>query len=131
MSSLSHLEAWPVETVSAALIKGDCVVESLGDTSRQFPVASVTKLVSAYAVLLAVEEGAVELIRQRVLRDRRFDTCSPMLRGGLDSRQLQRPVGQRRIYSSAGYEWAAQVVEEATGMAFSDYLSEGCASRWE
>ncbi|WP_049147681.1 serine hydrolase domain-containing protein [Corynebacterium striatum] len=126
MSSLSHLEAWPVETVSAALIKGDCIVESLGDTSRQFPVASVTKLVSAYAVLLAVEEGAVELDQAAGPEGSTLRHLLSHASGvAFDSRQLQRPVGQRRIYSSAGYEWAAQVVEEATGMAFPDYLSEG------
>ena len=34
-------------------------------------------------------------------------------------------MGERRIYSSAGYEWAADTVAEATGMDFAEYLCEG------
>ena len=34
-------------------------------------------------------------------------------------------MGDRRIYSSAGYEWAAEIVADATGMDFPDYLKEG------
>ena len=60
MSELQQLSQWPVDTVAGALIHSGEVIDTVGDTSRQFPVASVTKLVSAYAVLLAVEEGAVE-----------------------------------------------------------------------
>lgn len=42
-----------------------------------------------------------------------------------DSREPQKPVGERRIYSSAGYEWAADTVADATGMDFAEYLREG------
>ena len=126
MSALSSLESWPVDTVAAALVHRGEVVEQVGDASRCFPVASVTKLVAAYAVMLAVEEGAVELDQPAgpegsTLRHLLAHTSGV----GFDTREPQKPVGQRRIYSSAGYEWAAEEVERATEIAFPDYLAEG------
>ncbi|WP_306507253.1 serine hydrolase [Corynebacterium sp.] len=126
MSALSSLESWPVDTVAGALVHCGEVVEQVGDASRCFPVASVTKLVAAYAVMLAVEEGAVELDQPAgpegsTLRHLLAHTSGV----GFDTREPQKPVGQRRIYSSAGYEWAAEEVERATEIAFPDYLAEG------
>ena len=99
---------------------------STGDEDRVFELASVTKLLSAYAVLLAVEEGAFEF-------DDALGPDGSTVRHllahasgvGFDSREPQKPVGERRIYSSAGYEWLAEHVEETTGIAFGDYALEG------
>jgi len=49
---------WPVDHVAAAVLT-DAVVTA-GDTDRVFRLASVTKLLTAYATLIAVEEGAVD-----------------------------------------------------------------------
>ena len=52
---------WPVDHVAATVVSADGdVLADAGDTAREFPLASVTKLLSAYAVLVAVEEGAVD-----------------------------------------------------------------------
>ncbi|MCQ4611809.1 serine hydrolase [Corynebacterium sp. CCUG 51687] len=119
-----HLASWPVKHCAAALVGTHG--ETYGDQHRVFELASVTKLLAAYGVLLAVEEGAFDL-----------DTaCGPdgstvrhLLSHasgvGFDSRRLQKPVGERRIYSSAGYEILADFVEETTGIAFPEYLREG------
>ena len=61
MSEFSQISQWPADTVAGALLHRGEVIETVGDTAREFPVASVTKLVAAYGVMLAVEEGAVEL----------------------------------------------------------------------
>ncbi|MES7363265.1 serine hydrolase, partial [Cutibacterium acnes] len=61
MSEFSQISQWPADTVAGALLHRGEVQETVGDTAREFPVASVTKLVVAYGVMLAVEEGAVEL----------------------------------------------------------------------
>lgn len=133
MSAFSQIADWPVDNVAAVLLHREdatsgevTVVDSLGDAARRFSVASVTKPVVAYAVMLAVEEGAVEL-------DQPAGPAGSTLRHLLahasgvafDSRELQKPVGQRRIYSSAGYDWAAETVADAVEMSFADYLSEG------
>lgn len=125
MNNAFHsIENFPVGNVAASLVRRD-EVHTLGDTSRVFPAASVTKPVVAYGVMVAVEEGAVEL-------DQPAGPAGSTLRHllahasgvGFDSREPEKPVGERRIYSSAGYEWAAEVVEQATGIAFPEYLRE-------
>lgn len=115
---------FPADNVAAALISGAQEV-TLGDCDRVFPVASVTKLVVAYGVMVAVEEGAVEL-------DQLAGPEGSMLRHllahasgvGFDTRVVEKPVGSRRIYSSAGYEWAAEIVGRATGIDFPEYLRQ-------
>lgn len=57
---LESTSEWPVDNVAAAAITPEGV-ETVGDTSRVFALASVSKLVTAYAVLLAAEEGAFDL----------------------------------------------------------------------
>ena len=125
VSALAALAEWPVEHVSAALVSTDGVIDRFGDQDRVYPLASVTKLLVAQAVLIAVEEGAVEL----------EDAAGPpgasvahllAHASGLafDTREVQAPVGEQRIYSSAGFEVLAEVVESATGFVFGDYLRE-------
>ena len=126
MSEFSQISQWPADTVAGALLYRGEVIETVGDTAREFPVASITKLVAAYAVMMAVEEGAVELQQPA---DPEGSTLEHLLAHAsgisFDSREPQKPVGERRIYSSAGYEWAADIVAEATGMDFAEYLREG------
>lgn len=125
MNPLAPLADWPVDHVAAALITPTGVAETFGDTGRVFPLASVTKLLVARAVLVAVEEGAVEL----------DDPAGPpgatvahllAHASGLDfaEREAVAEPGTARIYSSAGYEVLAETVEDATGFAFADYLRE-------
>src|SRR6478735_8528427 len=62
MQSLAMIENWPVPTAAAAVVRADGTVAGThGPTDRRFPLASVTKPLAAYAVLVAYEEGAVEL----------------------------------------------------------------------
>ena len=126
MSEFSQISQWPAETVAGALLHQGEVTETVGDTAREFPVASVTKLVAAYGVMLAVEEGAVELEQSAGPEGSTLEHLLAHASGiSFDSREPQKPLGERRIYSSAGYEWAADTVAEATGMDFAEYLREG------
>ena len=63
--SLSALDEWPVAVVSAAVMVDTGterrVVARHGDRDRVQELASVTKLLVAFAALVAVEEGAIEL----------------------------------------------------------------------
>lgn len=124
MSALKQVRLWPVKNASAAVI-ADGEVEKTGDTNRIFRLASVTKPVAAWGFLVAVEEGVFEL-----------DT--PIGPGGATVRHLlahasgvpmgswepERALGERRIYSSAGFEILAEAVEKEAGMWFSEYLKQ-------
>lgn len=124
MDFSAHFSGWPVENVSAALVGP--TEASLGDEGRIYELKSVTKLISAYSFLMAVEEGAFTL----------DDACGPpgstvrhLLAHasgvGFDTREPQKPVGQRRIYSSAGFEVLADFLEESTGMGLAEYARLG------
>lgn len=54
------VDTWPVDNVASAVISGDRLVTA-GDCTRVFELASVTKLLSAYGFLIAMEEGVFEL----------------------------------------------------------------------
>lgn len=130
MDALAQIDDWPVETVGAAVVlSGRGIVASRGAIDHVFPLASVTKLLTAQAVLLAVEEGVLEL----------DDAAGPpgaTLRhllahaSGLsfDGDQIHGKVGQRRIYSNGGYALLGQLVAERSGFSFADYFAEGVAA---
>ena len=122
---LSEVAAWGTPFAAAAVVRGGQTVAATGDTAHAVRVASITKLLAAWAVLVAVEEGAVALddpVGQPGC------TLGLLLchAGGYDfdtPRVLVAPA-TRRIYSNTGYELAAAHVEDATGFAFADYLAE-------
>jgi CubicO group peptidase (beta-lactamase class C family) len=116
---------WPVPNVAAAVVGRDGVLAAVGDQDRVFRLASVTKLLTAYATLIAVEEGAVD-----------WDT--PAGPPGATVRHLaahaaglaftgdavQAAPGTRRIYSNTGFEVLAATISDAAGMPFAEYLSQ-------
>ena len=125
-----HLRDWPADNVAAALIApGAADADSAftyGDQDRVFELASVTKLLSAYAFLMAVEEGVFELDTPCGPEGSTVRHLLAHASGvGFDTREPQKPVGERRIYSSAGYEILAEHLEAETGMTFTDYAAQG------
>ncbi|MFW0792776.1 serine hydrolase domain-containing protein [Gordonia sp. CPCC 205515] len=125
MSTLDALADWPVENVSAALITTTGVADEFGDPGRVYELASVTKLLVAQAVLVAVEEGAVELDAAAGPPGATVEHLLAHASGlAFDSREAAAPVGTQRIYSSAGFEVLAESVEAASGIAFAEYLRQ-------
>ncbi|MCK7636561.1 serine hydrolase domain-containing protein [Corynebacterium pygosceleis] len=122
---LDSLGDWPVERVSAAVIDGGSV-RTVGDSGRPHALASVTKLLSAWGVLMAVEEGIFELDSEVGPRGATVRQLLSHAGGvGFASREPERDPGTRRIYSSAGFDVLADVVAEESGMGFPEYLREG------
>ena len=116
---------WPVGRAAVGVATVERAETMCGDATEVFPLASVTKLFTAYAVLVAVEEGTVGLddpagpAGSTVRHLLAHASGLPPEAGGPVSR-----VGTRRIYSNAGYEPLGSVVEERSGMAFGSYLGE-------
>jgi CubicO group peptidase (beta-lactamase class C family) len=117
---------WPVDHVGAALVRADgSEAVTVGDTDREFRIASVTKLLTAYAVLVAVEEGAVEWDEPAgpdgsTVRHLAAHASGLSFSDGV----VQAQPGARRIYSNAGFEVLAETVETNAGMPFAQYLTE-------
>ena len=130
MRALSLVDAWPVGSVAAAVVLADGTRAGRhGDAGAVLRLASVTKLLSAYAVLIAVEEGALELAEPAGPPG---STVAHLLAhaSGLaaDQPRAIAPPGARRIYSNAGFDALAAHLAGRTGIDFADYLAEAVLS---
>ena len=124
--ALAQLDGWPVENAAAAVIAADGrVLASHGDSDRPYRLASVTKPLTAYAVLVAVEEGVFELdtpagpegstVRHLLAHASGLDVTEDRVRAA---------PGARRIYSNRGFDVLADAVATHSGIAFPTYLHE-------
>jgi CubicO group peptidase (beta-lactamase class C family) len=122
---LDAVVRWPVGRVGAAVVAADgSVVEQIGDVAHPFRLASISKVVAGWAVMVAVEEGVVSLE-------------DPVGQPGCTVRHLLAHAGgypfdgstpvsapqRRRIYSNTGIEIAAAAVAAAAGMGFDEYAA--------
>jgi CubicO group peptidase (beta-lactamase class C family) len=123
---LESVGRWPGAHEAAGWRRADGARATAGDADRQFPLASVTKLLSATAVLVAVQEGIVEL----------DDPAGPpgstvrlllCHASGLpfDGDEPIAPPGQRRIYGNGAYEQLGALVAQRAASPFADYVQEG------
>jgi CubicO group peptidase (beta-lactamase class C family) len=120
MQALRQVEAWECDHVAVGIIGR---VEAMhGDVDRDFAWASVTKIATAVAVLVAAEEGVVDLdepagppgstVRHLLAHASGlpFDEGTPIAK-----------PGTRRIYSNAGFAALAAHVEARSEMLFAAY----------
>ncbi|MCZ7630332.1 MAG: beta-lactamase family protein [Microthrixaceae bacterium] len=124
-NALRSIDDWNARFSTAVVSSGTGILATHGDTHKVVRVASLTKLVTAWTVLIAVEEGAVSL----------SDPLGPpgatvahllCHAGGWDfdtTTVLARP-GTKRIYSNTGYGALATHVGSATSIRFTDYMAE-------
>ncbi|MEW1636780.1 serine hydrolase domain-containing protein [Streptomyces sp. NPDC093801] len=126
MESLRTIEDWPVPAAAAAVVRADgSLAGSHGPVDRRFPLASVTKPLAAYAVLVAYEEGAVELDEPAGPEGSTVRHLLAHTSGlAFDEHRATAPPGQRRLYSNAGFEVLGDHLAKATGIPFADYLRE-------
>ncbi len=121
MEALRQVDGWPSGHAAVGVAGARQAVH--GDTDRVFPWASVTKLASAVAFLVAAEEGTVELDEPAgppgatVRHLLAHASGLPFERGA----PIARP-GERRIYSNYGFELLAELVAERAGMGFPEYF---------
>jgi CubicO group peptidase (beta-lactamase class C family) len=128
VGALDVVAGWPVDHVAAGTVDEHGLRTVAGEHDRPFDLASVTKVLTATAVLVAVEEETVAL----------DDPAGPP---GSTVRHLlahasglpfegSTPVAapeKRRIYSNAGFELLGEIVAERSGIDFASYLDEAVA----
>jgi CubicO group peptidase (beta-lactamase class C family) len=128
---LAAVEQWPVGSAAAGVVRitsDGTVVEAArtGDADTVFAWASVTKLLVAMAVLVAVEEGTLALDDPAGPPGSTVRHLLSHASGlGPDSDRPLTAPGRRRIYSNIGYEILADTVSQSSGMPFTDYLGTG------
>ena len=125
MRALHLVLDWPVEHVTAAVVRPGHDIDTIGDTEHVFRLASLSKPIAAWAVLVGVEEGVITLehpIGQPGCTLRHLLSHA----GGyaFDGDTPIAPPAQRRTYSNTGYELACAALEEASGIPFATYLRE-------
>ena len=123
MDALRQIEEWGAENAAAAVVSREGVVAEHGDPGHVFRWASVTKLATALAALVAAEEGTVELDEPAgppgsTVRHLLAHASGLPFEGDTP---LSNP-GERRIYSNTGFEVLGGHLAERTEMLFRDYL---------
>lgn len=101
------------------------VAATYGDIDQTFPLASVTKLLTACAAHIAHEEGSLNL--DEVVTPAQATLADLLAHAaGLapDGSQIS-PPHRRRIYSNGGYELIGSLLESAAEMSTSEYLQAG------
>ena len=61
MNALRAIDEWGARTVAAGVTRADAELDAYGPRDASLPWASVTKLLTGVAVLVAIEEGTVDL----------------------------------------------------------------------
>lgn len=128
-AALAEVDRWEAEFAVALASGPEGPLGTHGDIHRVLPVASLTKLATAWAALVAVEEGAVGLEDPVGPPGSTFAHLLSHAGGwAFDSEQVLTAPATRRIYSNAGYEAVASHITERSGIPFADYLREAVLS---
>ncbi|MBW3578240.1 MAG: beta-lactamase family protein [Actinobacteria bacterium] len=125
MGALDRVRDWPVGEAAVGVTNADAALETVGPSGQVFPWASVTKLLTAYTVLIVVDQGAIGLDdpagpEGATVAHLLAHTSGLPLRG---EDPVARP-GERRIYSSAGFEVLGRVLSDRTGMSFDELVAD-------
>jgi CubicO group peptidase (beta-lactamase class C family) len=122
VDALRQVDGWPCEHVAAGVC--GAAEATHGDAERRFAWASVTKPAAALAMLVAAEEGLVDLDEPAGPPGATFRHLLAHA-SGLPFEAgppISRP-GVRRVYSNYGFEVAAALVEERAEMPFAEYFA--------
>ena len=105
-----------------AVVDRDGVRAVAGDVDRRFPLASVTKVVTATAVLVSIEEGTLRADDAAGPPGSTIAHLAAHASGLGPDGDVLAPPGERRIYSNAGFEVLAAELARAAGMDRARYV---------
>src|SRR5439155_369681 len=114
--ALRAIDEWDVPFAAAGIVGAAEATHGGADIS--VPWASVTKLLTGLAALVAVEEGTVDL-------DEPAGPPGSTLRHLLAHASwlpTGTTPGRRRIYSNEAFEVAAELIAQRAGMPFNEYF---------
>ena len=95
-----------------------------GDRHTVLPLASVSKPISAWGALIAVERGLVDLDEPAGPEGATLLNLLDHTSGlPFEGEQTQAAPGTRRIYSNAGFDALGAHVAEAVGMPFPEWMT--------
>ena len=123
MQALRQIDGWPVGFAAAGVVHADGRSETHGDAGRVVRLASVSKPVTALAVLVAAEEGVLDL-------DEAAGPPGSTVRhllahaSGLpfEGETPIAPPGKRRIYSNEAFRVLGDQLARRAEMPFAEYV---------
>jgi CubicO group peptidase (beta-lactamase class C family) len=123
VQALRQIDAWQAEFAAAGVVDREGLVSTHGDVHRSVRLASVSKPVAALAVLVAAEEGVIDLDEAAgppgsTVRHLLAHTSGLPFEG---TTPIAQP-GRRRIYSNEGFRAVADHLAAAAEMRFADYV---------
>ena len=126
MESLERAGQWPVEHAAVGVVRADgTIAGTYGPVDRRFRLASVTKPLTAYAALVAYEEGVFELDDPAGPEGSTVRHLLAHSSGlAFDEHRAMAAPGTRRLYSNAGFEVLADTLAKAAGIPFAEYLRQ-------
>jgi CubicO group peptidase (beta-lactamase class C family) len=124
VEALRAIDGWGAARTAAGVVSGDGILATHGSVDVALPWASVTKLLTGLAFLVALEEGTVDLDEPAgppgsTLRHLLSHASGLPIDGDAPISQ----PGRRRIYSNSGIERAAALLEARAEMPFADYFA--------
>ena len=123
MQALFQIDSWDVPFAAAGVTRAEGVIATRGDVSHAVRLASVSKPVTALAVLVAAEEGVVDpeepagppgsTVRHLLAHASGlpFEGTTPI-----------GPPGRRRIYSNEGFQVLGDHLAKHAEMPFAAYV---------
>jgi CubicO group peptidase (beta-lactamase class C family) len=125
VQALRQIADWPAEFAAAGVVDAGGRVSTHGDASRAVRLASVSKPVAALAVMVAAEEGILDLDEAAgppgsTVRHLLAHTSGLPFEG---TTPIAQP-GRRRIYSNEGFRVLGERLAAAAEMPFADYVRE-------
>jgi CubicO group peptidase (beta-lactamase class C family) len=126
VDALRQIEEWHAPIAAAGVVREGEVLATHGAGAETLRWASVTKLVTALAALVAAEEGVVDLDEpagpegSTVRHLLAHASGLPFEPGASTGRP-----GERRVYSNVGFETLAEHIAARAEMSFDDYLRAG------
>ena len=125
VEALRAIERWGARTAAAGVVQAEGVVATWGQADAALPWASVTKLLTGVAILVALEEGTVDLDEPAGPPGSTLRHLLAHASGlPLDGTQPVAGPGRRRVYSNTGIELAAQLLEQRAEMSFAEYFAQ-------
>jgi CubicO group peptidase (beta-lactamase class C family) len=120
---LRQIDGWPVGFAAAGVVDGTGVVATQGDVTRVVRLASVSKPVAALALLVAAEEGVLDLDEPAgppgsTVRHLLAHASGLPFEG---TTPIAQP-GRRRIYSNEAFRVLAELLAAHAEMPFAEYV---------
>ena len=126
MEALAAIDAWDAHPAAAGVVGRAEAVH--GDEEHVFAWASVTKLLTGLTILVALEEGTLDLDEPAGPPGSTLRHLLAHASGlPLDGAEPMTEPGRRRIYSNTGIEVAADLLAERAEMPFVDYFTQAVA----